>query len=548
MKKIYSVFSIFLLILISLSSCASSKIRGANPVQRAHSAAQLLLQGSTADAYIKQFNIEMDKAKADINEKTARVNLNPESYEVVADSIDDWLQLYELIAILESRYPNGLYGKKQSAFFSYVDYKPLKETANQYTAEKYFKQARAIAERPHSLNETISAVEYLHKSLNYSNHLLEETQTLGASLSYEAALKFYETKTSDSLKNAHAYFLEAESWIAHYADARERANNMLPEIATILISEADSLLGIEDYSRLRKAYLIYEEAFAYYPSLAEEKLKKTKEKLTITVALIFSGANPRFIHDDEIRDALENNFANTTEGPKFVHIDFIYTPYATTNHASFLSSIISSLGSQSTNLKKNYSSYDLVLIPGPKFNTAIESIENPVKEIENIATYYRQTTISEDGDKQIFVSEVSKNEYTNPKSNYTDGNKSYQFIYWKEEGTITRYVQKVSLFMDYSYELYDIRNNFVDYMLSFDRNGDKLDLEFVQESYVGPANLQPEKLRNDAFYMPGQNIWYAYKIPTLINPYQIIDTSYNQINENGRKLFRQIRLLSYKAK
>ena len=102
--------------------------------------------------------------------------------------------------------------------------------------------------------------------------------------------------------------------------------------------------------------------------------------------------------------------------------------------------------------------------------------------------------------------------------------------------------------MDYSYELYDMRNNFVNYMLSFDRNGDKLDLEFVQESYVGPANLQPEKLRNDAFYMPGQNIWYAYKIPTLINPYQIIDTSYNQINENGRKLFRQIRLLPYKAK
>lgn len=545
MKKNSIIFMSLFALLLLLSSCASSKIRGANPVQRAYSAAHLLNTGSIGNSYIKQFNIEMEKAEIDIQGKVSKVAINPEAYEKIADAINDWIQLYDEIALLQSRYPQGLFGKKHSAFFTYIDYRPLKEKANLYTAENYFNKAKDIAEKPHEINDAILALDYLHKSLTYSDHLLKETKEIGASLSYKTAQALNEIKTSENLKKAYSYFLEADKWIFDYKDAKIRAFALQPEIAELLIKDGNALLVFEDYVRLRKAFLIYEEAYSYAPAIAEKKLKETKDKLSITVALVFSGPNASFINNAKIRNEIETYIANSNEGPLFAEIDFIHTPYTQANYASFLSSIVAALKTQSLALKKNYKTYDLLLLPGPNFNTVVERIENPKKETENLAKYYRQTITRKENTSETKVIEVSRNEFTKPKTNYIDNDVSYEFSYWKEEGIITRYTQKVSLFMDYSFELYDIRNNFVTFLQSFDRTGEALELEFIQESYLGANTIQPEKLRNDTFYQAGQHIWYSYKIPTLINPYQIIDSTYDYLNENGKKLTRQIQRLNY---
>ena len=80
------------------------QVRGNNPVERALSAANLLLDGKVSDSYIKVYKAEMSKAEIFITDMLSRAEADPLVYADIADGVGEWLMLYSRVELLKKRY------------------------------------------------------------------------------------------------------------------------------------------------------------------------------------------------------------------------------------------------------------------------------------------------------------------------------------------------------------------------------------------------------------------------------------------------------------
>ena len=93
MRSFFYLLSVFVWVLCT--ACATLLVEGSNPVQRADSAAQLLLDGSTGDTYIKAYKTETEKAEQYIADMLKKAEADESLYADIADNVDDWIAFYE---------------------------------------------------------------------------------------------------------------------------------------------------------------------------------------------------------------------------------------------------------------------------------------------------------------------------------------------------------------------------------------------------------------------------------------------------------------------
>jgi len=74
--KLFSLFLILVSLFALLTGCASMYIHGSTPVQRAISAADLLIAGNVSDDYIRVYNAEVSQAEQSIMDMIGKAEIN----------------------------------------------------------------------------------------------------------------------------------------------------------------------------------------------------------------------------------------------------------------------------------------------------------------------------------------------------------------------------------------------------------------------------------------------------------------------------------------
>lgn len=115
--KLFSLFLILVSLFALLTGCASMYVRGSTPVQRAISAADLLIEGNLSDDYISVYKTESAKAERSIMDMISKAERNDIYYADIADNISDWILLYSCVSSLQRKYPEGLTRKKRICGF-----------------------------------------------------------------------------------------------------------------------------------------------------------------------------------------------------------------------------------------------------------------------------------------------------------------------------------------------------------------------------------------------------------------------------------------------
>lgn len=542
------VLIIMLITLLLMFSCVSSKIRGANAVQRAASAAKLLNDGNVSDAYIKQYNKEMEPALADINAKLYRIETDPEAYETVADSIQDWIVLYDEIYILLKTYPSGLIGKKQAAYFEYRDFRPLKTEASRLACESQYKKALSIISSSDTPSSMITALDHLKKAKSYSSHLDAEINSLGAGTSYAAALKLSESSMAEDLKLAYDLFVDTGSWIPSYKDAGEQAKSIRKKTALAIIREGDKELQKNTYTGIRQAYKLYKEASVYDEISPSNKIIEAEDLLTIRIGVIYSGRQTSYPDAAALKQLIADKILANSDGPMFAETSFIHAPASESLFQFFMNSM-SSFINASDSVQNIYNDFDIILMPSENFNKVVEKINTPERNQEQVTKYFCQMrTIQEGKPDYVEIKEVSKNEYENQLQDLITETIKVTLTYWEETGLIITDTQTVELYVDNSYDIFDIRNKSSLFVTKLERKSEKTYHTFTKMTFSGSELMRPKNLTNDDFYVSGRYKAYNLTLNELENPYQIIGLQFNNLNDNGIQLCRQIEKLVYKPK
>ena len=534
-------------VLILFSSCVSLKIKGKTPAQRAQSAAKLLIDGKTTDAYIKQYNKEMDKALEDIDNKLIKIETNPEAYEAVADSVQDWIDLYDEIYILENYYPQGLHGKKHSAFFVYIDYRPLKEKAAILACESQFNKAKDLLARSYSFSDKTLVLEHLQKAKSYSSHLNDEINPMGAQINYEEAQRLFTSVHSSDLKKSWLLFEAASQWNPDYNNSTAKALEAKKKAARAMAAEGDEEIKKQNYSAFRKAYSLFKESKTLGYAEAETGFKQAAKLLTVKLGIIYSGRESYYPNEQSVKSSLSQEAAKNSRGPMFLETDFIYMPSSSSVFEIFIntfSAVINAITSGSTGL--SLQNYDLLAYPGENFNKVMEKIAKPVREVEIIEKYYCETRIKKPGQQdQVVIKEISGFEYKNPRPSEKNGEDEIILSYWAETGKIIKDIQVIEVWKDYSYELYDVRKNRRVYLGKLERSSDKTVYKFVKSSYTGSEAVRPKVLQMDDFYAAERFHEFGLKVNEVSNPYEIISTTSYTLNEAGKIICNEIGRLEY---
>ena len=165
--KLFSLFLILVSLFALLTGCASMYIHGSTPVQRAISAADLLIAGNVSDDYIRVYNTEVSQAERSIMDMIGKAERNDIYYADIADNISDWMLLYSRVSTLQRKYPEGLQGKREFAVFEAKDYSSLKDTAYTRATEALYNEALRIVKMPGNDPKNISkALENLKRAKN----------------------------------------------------------------------------------------------------------------------------------------------------------------------------------------------------------------------------------------------------------------------------------------------------------------------------------------------------------------------------------------------
>ncbi|WP_428770546.1 hypothetical protein V1L52_01575 [Treponema sp. HNW] len=488
-----------LCILISIPvffSCASMQVRGSNPVERALSAASLLLDGKTSDAYIKVYKTEMSKAEIFIADMLRRAEADPLVYADIADGIGEWLMLYGRVELLKKRYGPELIGKKEGVRFDTVNYDYLQNEAPKKATEALYAKALSVIRSSRGTHSTFSdsalnALPYLRRAKKYSSHLDADINNLGAELCYAAAEKFAASDNPALLVKASEYYTEADSWIRDYKDSRQKSAAVKERAASVYLADGRAKARLQNYTAFREAKKAFIQAEKIIPRSASPELTDINKKLTIKVAVVFAGLNSRYPDEQRVRRALENAVASSAMGPDNLEIRFIRE----TGRLSLLFT--------------DFADVDLVLIGADDFGK-IKEIYGPVETLKTAVSASINGTV------------------------YT--------------GTVTEQRQKVTLFFQNNTVLYDMRFNRKRTLEVFEEEAHKTSKVFSSRIYQGDAQAKPAGFDPGSLYVPGAYNRFFPNFTAQNDDWVPISQSFGTLNETGKKLCWIISNLQYKER
>lgn len=487
MKATKLCFLFVIIVLLALSSsCVSMYIHGSTPVQRAASAADLLIDGNISDAYIRAYKAELGKAERSIDAMINKAEKNDIYYADIADNISDWILMYNRITTLQRMYPSGLVGKKQFVIFEVKDYGGLKDKAYVKATDALYNEALRMAKNPDNISRNLnSALNYLKRAKKYSRHLDNEINSLGAEMSYNAAESLAYTNRPDKLLQASEYYMLADSWISNYRESVQKAKITREKAAYLYIQEGNYNLRSQDYASFRRARIVYQKAEKIIPGLAVREIAEVNRRLTISLTIVVPTKN--YSEEDRIRRELNQALTSSKSGPEAVDINFI---------RAWLTPVFNFVDAGNS---------DLLFIPADNYGKVNETY-GPVK----ISTI----NISK------FINGI---EYT---------------------GIITEQAQAVTVNVEKDFVLYDMRTWRKKELSYFNNSTNKISKNFIARYYTGAPEAKPDNFDAGFLYQPGQ---YKKFFPELMQYDHSINlvTNYGSLTPMGKDLLSVIQNIEY---
>ncbi|OJF75770.1 MAG: hypothetical protein BKP49_09890 [Treponema sp. CETP13] len=477
---------------MALTSCASMRVKGSDPISRAISITQLMIDGNTKDSYIKIYLEEMPEARAKMTMAALNAKQNQQSYIIIADEIDSWITLNNNLQTLQALYPNGLYGKKLHASFMYTDYSDLKITATNYACDYFFEKARVIYDNnslpPQSKRP---ALEYLTKATNYSSKNDDKIFPMGADITYSIAESEKNSSDLDTLKDAQEMYLKSTSWVPDYKDALAKVSALNITISEEYIKLGDSYNSQNTYNAFRKALDNYTEAENYLPDSASTKIDQVTEKLTIKVAYIYGDDSYSDSDISEIVDLLQKKLDSNNQGPAFIKMDFIpvYRKITTLLLAS-----------------EFFEDYDFIFIPNDNYGQVYEEIS----DIKHTDT---------------------------PVSNVID-DVTYT-------GTVEKEETFVSVYYHCQYNLYDMRSAYKKLEKSWVEKQNIQKKTFSQYAYTGAVEAKPSDFSDGTDYKKGLWGYYFPKFAQDGYNYKMLSADFIKLNYLGEDFVKILNTLRY---
>lgn len=484
--KLFSLSLILLSLFVLMTGCASMYIHGSTPVQRAVSAAELLIDGNVSDDYIRVYKTEVSQAERSIMDMISKAERNDIYYADIADNISDWLLLYNLVYTLQRMYPEGLRGKKEFVVFEARDYTGLKDTAYTRATEALYNEALRIVQMSGNNSKNISkALAHLKRAKKYSRHLDNEINSLGADIAYNAAETLAYTNKPDNLLQASEYYMLAHSWVPGYRGALEKGRLAKEKAAYMYIQEGQYNMRVKDYTAFRNAKISFQKAEKIIPGIASKEIAEIKKLLTIRLAIIMPVDS--YNEEERIRRTISSELRSSNYGPDNIEINFI---------RGAMSSIFNLIDIRDA---------DLVLMPSDDYGK-VKEIYGPVKN-----------------SNQNVSKTINGILYT---------------------GMITEQSQLVSVYVQNDFVLYDIRTWRKTELRYFNNETNKLSKNFIMRYYSGSPEAKPSDFNPGFLYEAGQ---YKKFFPELMNERNSINliNNYGSLSSNGKEFCNVIKNLQY---
>lgn len=435
LKIFISCISIFLIV-----SCASMQVHGVNAVQRAISATDLLLKSKISDSYIKVYSIELAQAEKEITDMISAAHSNEMGYVAIADTIPTWIELYDKIGKLEDLYPNGLYGKNEFVMFKTIDYTSLAKDAPRRATEALYAKAQNINTSANTIEERLTALDYLAEAKKYSNSLNKKIHALGADICYTSANALSVSNNAKTLLWAIDLYAQSNDWIPNYKNAQQKIPELKKKAVSLYLASGDDQITENNYSAFRNAKKLYEKAEDIIPNIATSQLVAVNKLLTIKLLILFSGPNLNYPNSKDIISELQRTVQYNSNGPEIVEINFMHIA-----------------GTQDF-LFANTSGADLILISATDFGTVSENIESPiinkrkvykaidgimyegaiVENIQTVTVYFKNNVVLYDkrGDWNTFTNTFTNQNYGDDR--YNDFNQFGKYTFNREDQKTTK--------------------------------------------------------------------------------------------------------------
>lgn len=493
MKREISVAAYVLCVLfcaVSFFSCASMQVKGKEPAERALSAASLLLEGKTGDAYIKVYKTEMAKAELFIADMLNRAKADPVVYADIADNVDGWTALYSRVELLQKRYGTELHGKKESVRFNFVDYEDLRLEAPQKAVHALYEKALSIVRSSFSALAATKALPLVRRAKKYASDA--ETQNrlnvLGADICYEAAESIAGSEAPADLLQAASYYAQAAAWIPAYKDSIQKNTALTQKAAHAYIQEGAAKRALRNYTAFRHAKEAFLQAEKIIPGSAAHELADINQKLTVKIAVVFGGLNTRYPDEQGVRRAIEETVARSTSGPDAARVSFIRE----TGRLSLLFA--------------DFADTDLILIAADDFGT-VKEVYGPVETVSTAVS------VTESG-----------------------------IVY---TGHIIEQRQSVTVFLQNDTVLYDVRGTRKKLLAVFQDESYKSTRTFSARIYEGAPQAKPAGFDPGALYSPGAYTRFFPDLRAQNDDYAPITQSFGTLNDTGKRLCRIIANLQY---
>lgn len=486
-RSFFYLLSVFVWVLCT--ACATLLVEGSNPVQRADSAAQLLLDGSTGDTYIKAYKTETEKAEQYIADMLKKAEADESLYADIADNVDEWLSFYEKVGALSKRYPDGLTGKSETVFFKTADYRALKEKAAQKACTALFREAERLHQASSGNLEKLPRIlSVLKRARNYSYKEDERLCPFGAQLCFAAAEADSQSNNPKILVSAADYYMQADSWLSGYKNAVKKADLLKQRAVQLYVQDANAKMNLKNYPAFRQAKQLYLQARHIAPDAVSAELSDVNKKLTVRLYIVYGGMNSKYPDEAGIKKAVQETVQNTLMGPDTVDVYFMHE-----NESGRL-------------FFAEKDGADLVFAPSDSFGTVWE-VNGPIN---------------------LSSSSVSK---TVDGVTYT--------------GTINESSQKVTVFFQNDFVLYDVRSGTKKELNVFRQEGHKTSKVFTSRSYKGDERARPSDFDAGALYVPGQYALFFPGFKAKNEDYAALTQSFGTLNETGKQLCWIISNLQY---
>lgn len=482
-------YLLFGFVWLVFASCVSLLVEGSDPIQRADSAAQLLLDGSTGDAYIKAYKTENEKAEQHIAALLKSAEADDLVYADIADNVDKWIGFYEKVGALSKRYPNGVIGKNETVFFKTIDYRELKEKSAQKACTALFRKAeREHQAAPGDSEKLPRILAMLKRARNYSHKEDERLCPFAAQLCFASAEADCQSDNPKILVRAADYYMQADSWLSGYKNAVKKADVLKQKVVDLYVQDANAKMNLKNYPAFRQAKQLYLQARHIAPNAASAELSDVNKKLSIRLYIVYGGMNSKYPDEAGIKKAVQETVQNTLMGPDTVDVYF--------KHENESGSLFFAEKTEA----------DLVFAPSASFGTVWE-VNGPI----NLSS----TNVSKTVDGVTYT------------------------------GTINESSQKVTVFFQNDFVLYDVRSGTKKELNVFRQEGHKTSKVFTSRSYEGDERARPADFDAGALYVPGQYALFFPGFKAKNEDYAALTQTFGTLNETGKQLCWIISNLQY---